>query len=815
MKKLFIYILISTLCYITSAQVPLTCDIKSNFVSQWKHIGPFVYPHETDKQHFGAISAISVNPNDPMEIYIGAYTSGLFYTSNRGLTWQCLTDSFIYPVIGVNSIYVDYSKTPYTILIATGKPTLCDGAEFGILKSIDGGSTWKITYKEDDNLFVSRGVNNITYAPKTKMFYAYTTNSVLRSDDMGESWKEIFSLKNIPDVIYNKDFEIISMVISSDENKIFFSTKAQTFLHQQSKKTLMECDVICIENCNKKTSQIKYKKLTDLFKNRYSPSPENYTFAFKLCKANTQDKHFYVDRTYTLSFEHSIYIYDENKNEIVSHVSPNNNNLKEDIYWRYGLIVHPTIQNVMYMAGDIFYKSEDSGKNFIPMYAYSFGDNNVPHADIRAAFIYRASIDGKNDYIYLGTDGGLSFTNNSGRNFINLNGERLPITQFYGLDVSPYTGVVSGGTQDNSIMSFLPKENKWIISIRGDGYDVEYSKNKKGEAYGQYNSRWMCKTINDVAPFSFPMNIEPKERAGNKKTIVTHRNGNVYFAETELHIKYNGKETWNTYTLPGEMQEILSLVVSNDNPNTIYLSRAWNSLYKSIDGGKTFENISEKVNINGSNKSNTRIHAICVHPHDENKIWISLGYLGNYSDACHKTDRILYSEDGGNNWIDYSEGLPVYNVSDIVFWEGTQEALFAATINGIYFRENKNTPWQLFSTHLPKCVIPEIKINYCKGTLLAATLGRGIWETPLPDFDKRVPILLKNKNYWNDTTSDIFITEIIELDKNATLYIDVPIHIAAKCEIRVKSKNQVVFGKKGKLINECVDMDLEKIIIIK
>jgi hypothetical protein len=110
---------------------------------------------------------------------------------------------------------------------------------------------------------------------------------------------------------------------------------------------------------------------------------------------------------------------------------------------------------------------------------------------------------GESDYIYLGTDGGLSFSNNGGKSFVNLNGESLPITQFYGMGVSPFTGSISAGSQDNSIMSYLPKEKKWIVAIRGDGYDVEYDKLRPNIAYGQYNSRAMMMTKNDVAPFQY------------------------------------------------------------------------------------------------------------------------------------------------------------------------------------------------------------------------------------------------------------------------------------------------------------------------
>ncbi|MBK7691847.1 MAG: hypothetical protein IPJ31_12265 [Bacteroidetes bacterium] len=115
------------------AQNHLPCLQQSEYRSDWKYVGPFNEYDKTENQHFGAISAISVNPMDPMEIFVGANSAGLFHTSNRGLSWECLTDQHRYPVIGVNDIWIDYTKKPYTILISTGTKTVCDIAQFAML----------------------------------------------------------------------------------------------------------------------------------------------------------------------------------------------------------------------------------------------------------------------------------------------------------------------------------------------------------------------------------------------------------------------------------------------------------------------------------------------------------------------------------------------------------------------------------------------------------------------------------------------------------------------------------------------------------
>jgi hypothetical protein len=277
----------------------------------------------------------------------------------------------------------------------------------------------------------------------------------------------------------------------------------------------------------------------------------------------------------------------------------------------------------------------------------------------------------------------------------------------------------------------------------------------------------------------------------------------LYFGEDNFDILAKNESTW-IKTPFDEKHETLAFAVSESNTDIIYLSKFWHSLFKSIDGGKTFTNISEKVKINGNVRSNTRIHAICVSPTNSDKVWISLGYLGNYNDACMKTERVLYSEDGGDNWSDYSEGLPVYNVSDLVYLDGTSDALFASTIEGVFFRESKQSGWKLFSTNLPKAVIPEMQISYCRGKLIAATYGRGLWETDLPSVKYDSPLKINHKTIWEaEENETLYFTQDIVLNKKAKLFINCPAHMAKNKTLWVKNANQIIIGKRGKLLNDC------------
>lgn len=224
-----LFLLFALLMAVNSqAQNHLPCLQQSEYQSNWKYVGPFNSYDKTENQHFGAISAISVNPNDPMEIFVGANSAGLFHTKNRGTSWECLTDNFIYPIIGVNDIWIDYNKNPYTILISTGAKTVCDIADFAMLLSKDGGQTWTNHFKEDSTLFVSMSMNKILRDSVRNTFYAFGTRNIIRSKDQGESWEEIFSQAQVPSVISRKEYEIVSFDINRDGTELYFTLRPPT-----------------------------------------------------------------------------------------------------------------------------------------------------------------------------------------------------------------------------------------------------------------------------------------------------------------------------------------------------------------------------------------------------------------------------------------------------------------------------------------------------------------------------------------------------------------------------------------------------------
>jgi IPT/TIG domain-containing protein len=94
----------------------------------------------------GRVTAIAVDPTNANIVYVGGAAGGVWKTTDGGTTWTSLTDS--QPSLAVGSITIDpNSCTPApckTIYVGTGEENFNIDAFFGagVLKSIDGGTTW-------------------------------------------------------------------------------------------------------------------------------------------------------------------------------------------------------------------------------------------------------------------------------------------------------------------------------------------------------------------------------------------------------------------------------------------------------------------------------------------------------------------------------------------------------------------------------------------------------------------------------------------------------------------------------------------------
>ena len=122
------------------------------------------------------ISEVAVDPSTPTTLYVGTWGSGVFKSTDGGLTWTATPGWGAYNQRDyVNSLAID-PRTPTTIYA---------GTNVGVFKSTNAGATWSIAG-------TTAAVTNLVIHPLTSAtLYAvapYGDPVLLKSTDSGVTW---------------------------------------------------------------------------------------------------------------------------------------------------------------------------------------------------------------------------------------------------------------------------------------------------------------------------------------------------------------------------------------------------------------------------------------------------------------------------------------------------------------------------------------------------------------------------------------------------------------------------------------------------
>ena len=149
----------------------------------FENIGPSVMS--------GRVVDIDVNPNQPIEFYVGYASGGLWYTANNGTTFEPVLDSS--DTQNVGDIAVDWKNG--TIWVGTGEnnSSRSSYAGIGILKSTDKGTTWQHMGLADSHHIgrIILNPNNPDEVVVGVVGHLYSDNAergVYKTTDGGKTW---------------------------------------------------------------------------------------------------------------------------------------------------------------------------------------------------------------------------------------------------------------------------------------------------------------------------------------------------------------------------------------------------------------------------------------------------------------------------------------------------------------------------------------------------------------------------------------------------------------------------------------------------
>jgi hypothetical protein len=811
-KALLIFLLLST-CNLL-AQTPFKCAIQGTPNAIWQCVGPYHIADEPNDQNLGAVTAISAHPiNDSLDIYAGTMSGGLWHTNNGGQSWQCLTDNYKDAVCGITGIDVDYSQSKRKIVISTGKVLgWTDIPMAGILYSNDGGASFNAATWDDE--YFNKGFCHIVYAlttdSKHQKYFCATAGCIYYSNNGAKSFKKIFPLETNRGT-YNMDKPklIKSMYYNETTDELIFTVLPEVIYPTDGRapyRSTAQC--VQLNRVSNNPAEIEVLNLKEQLLSHATPSgfkePESMeVIPIKAVKNVVKITMFNRES----SNNYYCYYYDLITGKVLEHFNQNTTKAEYNLEHFHGQIINEVNPNIQYIGSYTLEKSENFGAEYFACYFYNTGGGNAPHADVRSVVLSHSSTDGKSDHILLGCDGGISFSSNGGKSFRNLNSRAWSITEAYGLAISPFDGDMMIGTQDNSIIKYNNAKAKWEWNVTGDGYDVVESITNSKLWHGAYNGGELKRCINDEVPLSLSTKVGIPDGTTHVRFLRSLPSGNTYMAGKRIY-KLNQYNQLKVIELPNIEHKIAAFDVCKSNEDVMYAVNfypiASSGFFKTIDGGKSWMDFSTKVKIDSVHPLNifqTRLNDICINPYDENELWLALGYYSNYENICDGFNRIWHSTDGGNTWRDYSEGLSAIGVNDILFVPGTNQALFAATNVGIYYRKNINDMWRYYGVQFPQCITTELGIDYTNNTLVATTMSRGVWRAPLLNMAYNNPLVLKQDSLLKpvDSLSSLFIDRDIVLKKNAKLTIDGNVVLASNVKIYAATNNQVLINKNATL----------------
>lgn len=638
-------------------------------VSNWEPLGPFSHTNTGSwSSGQGRVNIIHVDPSNSNIIYLGAPAGGIWKSTNNGLGWTPLTDEL--PQIGVSGIAIDYNNSN-VIYIATGDKDAGNSFSVGVYKSIDGGQTWNPTGTMGSSN-PSRAGDILIHPTNNQILWCATNSGIFRTTNAGASWTNVqvgnFSQGNIR--LKPGD---PSTVYAVSRDKFFKSTDSgNTFTHVAS---------------NLPSTSGRF--VMDV-------TPANPEYIYILSAKTSADSYGFQ----------GIYRSTDSGASFTAQNTTTNVLESTQAWFDLAIGVSSTNANEIYTGCLNVWKSTNGGVAMTKINSWSSPTSpSYTHADIHYLGFH-------GNKLFCGSDGGIYVSTNNGANFTDLT-EGVQIGQFYKIAVSRQSaGKMMGGLQDNGGYAF--SDNQWKNYYGADGMDTAIDPINANKYYG-FIQFGLNLYVSNNAGNSRSSNINsPGGIEGNWVTPLVANNAGDLFSGFNNLYKLSGNAWVQQNTTPIGTGNLELISIDPSNNNTMYVANG-PGLYKSTDLGVTFTNVYNAP---------SNITSIEIHSTDSNLVYLT---------TQGSSGQTLKSIDGGATFTNFSTGLPNIGKNIIIHQDrNSNNPLYLGTSLGVYYRDDSMTSWQPFDVNLPNVSVTDLEINLEDEKLIAATYGRGVWQTNIP-----------------------------------------------------------------------------------
>jgi Calx-beta domain/Bacterial Ig domain len=434
--------------------------------------------------------------------------------------------------------------------------------------------------------------------------------------------------------------------------------------------------------------------------------------------------------------------------------------------------IHPNDANLILLGGsapgacsfDFARSTDGAATDFVRT-------NTGLHADTHALAIAPSNP----NVVYIGNDGGIWKSTDTGQTWTSLNNNGFNATQFQDMALHPLDReFMIGGTQDNGTQ-FKQPNGVWKRADFGDGghslidqgatdttnvtmYHTYFNQSENFIGFaritntscaneGQWNFRGGFRF--SAQPSSYcpatPLEagdaqngIDPSDavRFYAPMALGPGTPNSVYFGTDKLYrdgLTRGDSMVAVSQDLGGTTNVITSIGISRLNDNVRVIGTFDGKVFATATGSNPMTDVTDTAEFPGLVFGVRRtVSDIAIDPNNSNIAYVAFGgYEVAAGRHIFKTTNLTATLLDPSLWTPSGNGIPDVPVDTLVIDPANSNILYAGTDIGVYISTDAGANWTPFTTGLPRVAVFDLEIQAVHRVLRAVTHGRGMWEIAL------------------------------------------------------------------------------------
>ena len=660
---------------------------------QWRSLGPTTIPNG---QTYGAsrvnvsgrVATVAVDPhNNPAHVLCGAAAGGVWESFDRGVSWAPRTDYA--PSLAVGAIAFD-PNTAGVVYCGTGEGNFYWTLGAGLLKSVDGGTTWTTLCTAP---FVGQGFYDLKIDPaNSQHLLSANTYGVYESTNGGVSWTQVRNVVSAWSISIAPGGGANAEILAACHDGLWRSTNGgATWTAVALPGAPAAFDRLAVA---------------------HAPSNAGTVYVFG---AGAPQIPIPGDPKHTMA---TPYLWTRTiATGAYSAFTPPALLTTTQDWYDWFLAVAPDNAAQIYVGAIDSWRGDLSGATWTWTALSNKGSTGDSIHPDQHAITFEP---GTPATVYIGCDGGLFRSPDRGITWLDCN-NGMVITEFeYIAQNVGSSRWLIGGTQDNGTERYTG-DSAWTHVMDGDGGDCAVNRNSPNVVFAEYYdiSPQISNSNGDWGSFSSLSPPVPANEGSNfycPYTCSSSGGDTLALGTDAVYISRNNGSNWVRLAFPSAARSSALYVPGTDD---VYVGTQDGRVFHTKWNGSAWPALTALT----TPRAGANVSSLYVDPGNLNLILVTYSSTGG--------GMVYVSTNGGTAWTDRTAGLPSLPVNAVEVDSRNSNRVWVGTDLGVYQSLDLGVTWTNFSNGLPNVLIGDLVFHPDAWVLRAGTRSRGVWEIPV------------------------------------------------------------------------------------